>query len=264
MASSDDTTVRIERDGAVGRVVLNRPAHLNTITPVILSELSAAIDDLEADPDVRCLVLSGAGDRAFSAGADLSGFADESLSSIDAVELARTAQRTFAKFETCDMPVVAAVDGYCLGGGMELAAAADLRIASTDAVFGQPEHRLGLLPGWGGTQRLSRLIGESRATEIIFTGDRYSAAEMADYGFVTRAVDPDEFDVAAQSVADTLAAGPPIAQRYTKRAIVAGRESTEAGLELEAQSFGHLFSTHDFEAGLAAFTDDTEPTFTGE
>ena len=257
-------TLRIDQTGSVARVVLDRPEDLNTMTPTLLDELSTAIDDLDADRDVRCLLLTGAGDRAFSAGADLSALAADGMTATDGVELARHGQQTCGKLETCDTPVVAAIDGFCLGGGMELATAADLRVATAASTFGQPEHNLGLLPGLGGTQRLPNLIGESRAKEIIFTGDRYTAAEMADNGFLSRVVDADEFESAAMELAEQLAAGPPIAQRYTKRAMRAGRDDTDAGLEIEAHAFGQLLDTADFSDGVNAFSNDEEPEFTGE
>ncbi|TQQ79431.1 enoyl-CoA hydratase/isomerase family protein [Halonotius roseus] len=257
-------TLRTERTDDVARIILDRPDDLNTITPTLLEELSTAIDTLDADSDVRCLLLSGAGERAFSAGAELSALAADGMTATDGVELARTGQQTFGKLDACDTPVVAAIDGFCLGGGMELATAADLRIATAGSTFGQPEHNLGLLPGWGGTQRLSTLIGESRAKEIIFTGDRYPASEMADYGFLARVLDGDEaFGSAAMELAEQLAAGPPIAQKYTKRAMRAGRDDTDAGLEIEAHAFGQLLDTTDFTEGVNAFGNDEEPEFTG-
>lgn len=257
-------TVRLDYEGRVAHLVLDRPDALNSITPTMLTELATAIDDIDADSDTRCLLLSGAGDRAFSVGAELSALAAEEMDAIAGTELARKGQQTFGKLESCDTPVVAAIDGFCLGGGMELATAADLRLASDTATFGQPEYDLGLLPGWGGTQRLPAVIGESRAKEIIFTGDRYDASEMADAGFVSRVVDDEEFATAAMELAEQVAAGPPLAQRYTKRAMLAGRNETDAGLEIEAQAFGQLLDSEDFKQGVAAFDTDTEPEFSGE
>ena len=256
-------TIRVDPEGSVARVVLNRPDALNTITPTMLDELADAVDSLDADSDVRCLLVTGAGERAFSAGADLSVLADEEMTAVAGTELARTGQQTFGKLETCETPVVAAIDGVCLGGGMELATAADIRIATEGSMFGQPEHDLGLLPGWGGTQRLSNLIGESRAKEIILTADRYDAGEMAECGFLSRVVDSEDFETEATELAEQVAAGPPLAQRYTKRARLAGRDDTDAGLEIEAHAFGQLLDSEDFERGIAAFDSDEEPEFTG-
>jgi len=261
--SMEFETIQVDREGRIGHITLDRPDQLNTISAELLEELSAAVDALDGDSEVRCLLISGAGDRAFCAGADVSPMASDP-DPIKITELSRTGQQTFGKLEACDTPVVAAIDGFCLGGGMELATVADLRIASERAEFGQPEHNLGLLPGWGGTQRLSHLIGESRAKEIIFTGDRFDADTMLDYGFLTKVVDSDDLDAAAMELAEKLAAGPPIAQQFTKRAMLAGRDDTDAGLEIEAQAFGLLMATDDLQEGLRAFMNDDEPEFTGE
>jgi len=256
-------TIQVDREGRIGQIILDRPHQMNTVSAALLDELATAVDDLDADSGVRCILLSGAGDRAFCAGADVSGLASDP-DALDAMEFSRTGQQSFGKLEACDTPVVAAIDGYCLGGGMELATVADLRIASERAQFGQPEHNLGLLPGWGGTQRLSHLIGESRAKEIIFTGDRFDAETMVDYGFLTEVVAADDLDAAAMELAEKLASGPPIAQGFTKRAMLAGREDTDAGLEIEAQAFGLLMDTDDLREGLRAFMNDDEAEFTGE
>jgi enoyl-CoA hydratase/3-hydroxyacyl-CoA dehydrogenase len=235
---------------------------MNTISPDLLDELSTAIDELSEDPDARAILLQGAGDRAFSAGADVQSMTSNATPQ-SATKLSRNGQGTFGKLESCPMPVVAAIDGFALGGGMELATCADLRIAAEGSELGQPEHNLGLLPGWGGTQRLKHIVGEGRAKEIIFTADRFSAAEMADYGFINEVVDPDEFEARALELAEELAHGPPIAQELTKQAMLAGRDDTDAGLEVEAQSFGHLINTDDLMEGVMAFVNDEEPEFEG-
>jgi enoyl-CoA hydratase/3-hydroxyacyl-CoA dehydrogenase len=257
-------TIRVEYEGRVGHVVLDRPHRMNTISADLLDDLDSAIDALSEDDDVRAILLTGEGEKAFSAGADVQSMAAGGADPIAAVELSRQGQETFGKLETCDMPVVAGIDGYCLGGGMELSMCADIRIASERSQLGQPEHNLGLLPGWGGTQRLPNIVGEGRAKEIIYTADRYSAEELADYGFVNEVVDNDELKTAAMAMAEKLAAGPPIAQRYTKRAMLAGRHDTDAGLEIEAQAFGALYNTDDLMEGITAFIGDRDPEFEGE
>jgi enoyl-CoA hydratase/3-hydroxyacyl-CoA dehydrogenase len=265
---SDDEGMTYEQinvtvDGAVGHVELDRPQRMNTITPRMLDEVDDAVDALEADDDVRALLLEGAGDRAFSAGFDAASAAPGSA--LEATEMSRRGQQVFGRFEEVGMPVVAAVDGYCLGGGMEMAACADMRIASEGGQFGQPEHNLGLLPGWGGTQRLARIVGEGRAREIIFTAKNdYDPGTMSDYGFVNEVLGPDEYDDRKWELASDLAAGPPVAQKLTKRSILAGRDDIDAGLEVEAASFGHLFTTDDVWEGLAAFQQDREPEFDGQ
>ncbi|MFC6835327.1 3-hydroxyacyl-CoA dehydrogenase/enoyl-CoA hydratase family protein [Halomarina ordinaria] len=262
--TTEFTTISVEYPRErVGHIVLDREARMNTINPDVLDELSAAVDLLEDDDDVRSILLTGKGDRAFSAGADVSGFA-ASAEPLEAIELSRKGQSTFGKLEEVGMPVVAGIDGFALGGGLELAACADLRIASDRSELGLPEHSLGLLPGWGGTQRLQRLIGMGRAKQVIFTSDRFDAETMADWGFVNEVVPHTEFDEAALDLAERLAGGPPVAQRLTKRAMLRGSEDIEAGLELEAQAFGHLMGTDDLMEGITAFSTDRDPEFEGK
>jgi enoyl-CoA hydratase/3-hydroxyacyl-CoA dehydrogenase len=261
-ASYDTLTVTV--DGNVGHVELDRPHRMNTISSELLEELGTAVDELEAHEDVRAVLLTGSGERAFSAGADVQSMAAGGADPIGAVELSKLGQDTFGKLEACDMPVVAGINGYCLGGGMELATCADLRVGARGSELGQPEHNLGLLPGWGGTQRLKHLVGESRAKEIIFTAERYDAETMGDYGFLNEVVEASDLTDRAWELARDLAAGPPIAQKYTKRAMLAGREDTDAGLEVESQAFGHLMNTDDLMEGVTAFMSDEEPEFEGK
>ncbi|RLM63777.1 3-hydroxyacyl-CoA dehydrogenase [Halorubrum sp. Atlit-8R] len=256
--------VEVDAESRVGHVEIDRPHRMNTISGEVLDELADAVDQLDDDDEVRAILLSGAGDRAFSAGADVQSMAAGGADPIHAVELSRQGQQTFGKLESSDKPVIAAIDGYCLGGGMELATAADMRIASERSELGQPELDLGLLPGWGGTQRLARIVGEGRAKEIILTADRYDAETMADYDFVNEVVPDDELDERARELAEQLAGGPPIAQKYTKRAIHAGRTDNEAGLEVEAMGFGHVMNTDDLMEGITAFMGDGEPEFEGK
>ncbi|MFB6125194.1 MAG: 3-hydroxyacyl-CoA dehydrogenase NAD-binding domain-containing protein [Halanaeroarchaeum sp.] len=256
-------TITVEIENRVGHVELARPHRMNTISGELLDDLATAIDALEDDDEVRAVLITGEGDRAFSAGADVGAMAG-SADPLDAVELSRKGQRTFGKLERLDMPVVAGIDGYCLGGGMELSMCADMRVASDRSELGQPEHNLGLLPGWGGTQRLKNIVGEGRAKEIIFTAERYDAETMERYGFLNEVVDVDEFEDRAWELARDLAAGPPVAQKYTKRAMLAGRDDTNAGLEIEAQAFGMLYNTDDLMEGITAFMGDGEPNFEGK
>jgi len=257
-------TVRLEYPSdRVARVVLDRPHQLNTVTPQVLDEFEAALDRVEADDAVRALVVAGEGDRAFSAGADAAGMAGDA-DSARAIELSRKGQDAWGRLEELAVPVVAAVDGFALGGGMELAACADIRVASERSTFGQPERDLGILPGWGGTQRLSPIVGEGRAREIVLTGDHYDPETMADYGFVNEVVPADELMETALEQAEELAAGPPLAQEYIKRAFLAGRDDTEAGLEVEAQAFGHVVTSEDFLEGVSKMGSDEEPEFEGQ
>jgi enoyl-CoA hydratase/3-hydroxyacyl-CoA dehydrogenase len=259
----DLESVTLEVEDRVGHIQLARPHRMNTISGELLDDLSAAIDHFAADDEVRAILVTGEGDRAFSAGADVQAMAG-SANPLDAVELSRKGQQTFGKLEQVDVPVLIGIDGYALGGGMEMSMCGDMRIASERSEFGQPEHDLGLLPGWGGTQRLKNIVGEGRAKEIIFTAERYEAETMADFGFVNEVVPTEEFEDRIWERARDLASGPPIAQKYTKRAMLAGRDDTEAGLEIEAQAFGMLYETDDLMEGITAFMGDGEPDFEGK
>ncbi len=267
--SDDDETVAFETirveypTEMVGQIVLDRPHQLNTINLELIEELETAVDMLEEDDDIRAVLLTGAGDRAFSAGADAMGMAGQA-DPINAIDLSREGQRVWGKLETLSMPVVVGIDGYCLGGGMELSACADMRIASERSELGQPEFNLGLLPGWGGTQRLKHIVGEGRAKEIIFTADRYDAETMAEYGFLNDVVDNDDLIDEAVDLADDLARGPPLAMEFTKKAMHAGRDDTDAGLEVEAFAFGHLLTTDDVIEGVTKLQSDEDPQFEGK
>ena len=266
--SSDDApafdTLSVDVREGVGHITLDRPHRLNTISTDLIDELSTAIDLFADDDDVRAVLLTGAGERAFSAGADVTSIAASGPDALTGTELSRTGQKVFSKLEASDMPVVAAIDGFCLGGGMELTMCADLRIATKRSEFGQPEHNLGLVPGWGGTVRLQRIVGTGRAKEIIFTADRYDAETMADYGFVNELFESENFEAEAFEYAKQFAQGPPVAQRLTKRAMHSAWEDSDAGLEVESQAFGLVFTTTDLMEGVAAFTSDRDPEFTGE
>ncbi|MFB6311477.1 MAG: 3-hydroxyacyl-CoA dehydrogenase NAD-binding domain-containing protein [Salinirussus sp.] len=263
-ASTVYETLRVDVDvnDQVGTITLDRPHAMNTVTPELLEEFARAVEELEANEDVRALLIRGAGDRAFSAGADAVGMAGGG-EDLDPIALSREGQETWGRLEESPLPVVAAIDGYALGGGMELAACADIRIASERATFGQPEIDLAIIPGWGATQRLANIIGEGRAREIMLTGEHYDPDTMADYGFVTEVVEPEDIDTRARELAADLAAGPPLAMAALKRAILAGRDDTEAGLEVESQAFGHLVRSEDFMEGVAKFQSDEEPEFEG-
>ncbi len=263
-AETDFSTIELEYPGdMVGQIVLDREARMNTVNPEMLDELSEAIDRFEDDDDVRAILVTGKGDRAFSAGADVSGFA-ASAEPLEAIELSKKGQETFGKLEESPLPVLAGIDGFALGGGFELSMCCDLRIASERSELGLPEHSLGLLPGWGGTQRLQRLVGMSRAKEIILTAERFDAQTMYDYNVVNEVVPNDEFEERIHEAAADLAGGPPISRWLTKRAMLRGWENTEAGLDLEAQAFGHLMGTDDLMTGITAFMNGEDAEFEGK
>jgi len=261
LAAYDTLNVAVE--DRIGHVEIDRPHRMNTISGELLDELSDAIDRLDADDDVRAILLSGAGDRAFSAGADVQSMAAGGADPITAVELSRQGQQTFGKLEESDKPVVAAIDGYCLGGGMELATATDLRVASERSELGQPEHNLGLLPGWGGTSgspaSSARARRRSSSPPTATRRRRWRTTASS-----TKSSPTTSFDERARELVESLAAGPPIAQKYTKRAMHAGRTDGEAGLEVEAMGFGHVMNTDDLMEGVTAFMGDGEPEFEGK
>ncbi|MFB6178705.1 MAG: 3-hydroxyacyl-CoA dehydrogenase NAD-binding domain-containing protein [Halorientalis sp.] len=248
----------------VAHIEIDRAHRMNTISLEILEEIQEAIDIVEAEDQIRAILVTGDGDKAFSAGADVQAMAT-SATPLDAIELSRTGQQTFGRLEECPVPVVAGIDGYCYGGGMELSMCTDIRVASKRSSFGQPEHNLGLIPGWGGTQRLKNIIGEGRAKEIILTADQdYDAETMQDYGFISEVVENAELEDRAFELAAELAQGPPLANEFSKKAMLKGRNDTEAGLEVEAQAFGHLIGTDDIMEGMTAFMGDNEPDFEGK
>jgi len=268
-ADEEDTaeefeTVELRYPGdMVGQIVLDREARMNTVNPQMLDDLSDAVDVFEEDDDVRAILITGKGNRAFSAGADVTGMASNA-DPISAIDLSQKGQETFGELEECSMPVVAGIDGFALGGGFEMAMCCDIRVASERSELGTPEHDLGLLPGWGGTQRLTDIVGFGRAKEIVFTADRYDAETMYDYGFVNEVVENEEFEEKAHEWAAKLAGGPPISQKLTKRAMLKGLHDRQAGLELESQAFGHLINTDDLMTGITAFMGDEEPEFEGK
>ena len=221
-----------------------------------------ALDDLRDDDDVRALVLTGAGDKAFIAGADIGEFKDQTP-----VDQYRSMQEgnIYSALEAYPKPVIAMINGYCLGGGCELAMACDIRIAASGARLGQPEMNLGLIPGGGGTQRLPRLVGEGRAMKLVMTGEMISGDEAADMGLVDEVADDADLEDRTLELARTIASKSPVALQAAKESILAARRtSLDEGLKFERGWFSLLFSTRDKEEGVEAFLDKREPEFTGE
>jgi enoyl-CoA hydratase/carnithine racemase len=242
--------VRLEMDGAVGVIRLDRPP-VNAINTVIHRELQQVAAQVAADPAIRAVVLYG-GDRAFAAGADIKEMVDLNPSEIASLDGHLT--DAVSAIARLPQPVIAAISGYALGGGFELALAADLRVVAENAVLGLPEITLGVIPGAGGTQRLPRLIGSSRAKELIFFGRPISGVEALAIGLATRAVPPERVFPEALQMARTLAAGATAALAAAKRAIDDGLNlSLTAGLDLESQRFAELFATEDQKIGMASF-----------
>ncbi len=259
-------TLLLERDpeAMTATLWLNRPERLNTITPEMIEECSRALASLREDPDVRCLVLRGAGERAFCAGADVTSFAGIDKAH-KAWASAREAHRVFKELEDFPKPTLAAIHGYALGGGLEIALACDFRIATKDATLGQVETSLGLIPGAGGTQRLTALVGLGRAKELVLLAKRIDGEEAEAIGLVGEAVDPEAFEEAVADLAGRLAKGPPVALRLAKMLLNRSAQGVgEAGLDLEALAFSVVTSTEDLFEGISAFMSKKEPEFKGK
>ncbi len=261
--ASDKPRVRVERpagQGGVALVWLDRPEVLNALDYRTLGELADALETLDSDESVLCVVITGAGDRAFAAGADIKEMAD-------ATPVALSAANNFARWERLKrlrVPLIAAVRGFALGGGCELAMACDMVVAADDATFGQPEIKIGIMPGAGGTQRLTRALGKAKAMEMILTGRNLSAQEAHERGLVSRIVAREETLSEALKLASEVASMPPLAVRAAKEAVNRAHElSLEAGLEFERRNFFMLFASDDQKEGMAAFIDKRKPTWKG-
>jgi enoyl-CoA hydratase len=259
-ATSD--RVRVRQDGRVLTLTLNRPDVLNAIDAAMVDALDDVIERAAGDPGVGAIVITGAGERAFAAGADLGELAADTPANARA--RAQRVQAVFTRLETLGVPVIAAVNGFALGGGCELALACTLRIAADTATFGQPEINLGLIPGYGGTQRLPRLIGRGWALELLLTGNRMSADEALRIGLVTRVVPAARLLDEAHALAAALAAKPRLAMQALLAAIGQGAALTAAdGQAHEAALFGLVAATEDRREGTRAFLEKRRPEFTG-
>jgi enoyl-CoA hydratase len=255
-------TLLTDRDGAVAIVTINRPKVLNALNSQTLAELRRAIFELRQDESVRAVVLTGAGEKSFVAGADINELSV--LSPAAGREHAVTGQHVLDLVEHMGKPVIAAINGYALGGGCELAMACTIRIAADTAKLGQPEINLGLIPGYAGTQRLSRIVGRGRALELLLSGDQISAADALRLGLVNRVVPAAELMSEAKTLAATLAAKPPIAVRFILEAVHKGLEMPFPQAEVfEATLFGLAASTEDMREGTKAFLEKRKPEFKG-
>jgi enoyl-CoA hydratase len=251
--------LEISRDGPVATVALNRPQVLNALNQATMDELVDALETLDRDEEVRCIVLTGRG-RAFAAGADITEFAGATAAGM----LAGYRFQQWERIRRLHTPLIAAVHGYALGGGCELAMLCDMIVAAEDAQFGQPEISLGLMPGAGGTQRLTRAVGKARAMELILTGRSFSARQAEAWGLVTRVVPPEVVLDEAHRLAREVAARPPVAVRLAKQAVLRAFDThLEAGLDYERHCFYLLFSTDDAAEGVRAFLEKRPPRFTG-
>jgi enoyl-CoA hydratase/carnithine racemase len=254
--------VLYEKKGAVAYVTVNRPKVLNALNTPTWTDLRTAFEDARDDDSVRGVILTGAGEKAFIAGADISELAH--ATALEAEESSRFGQKVLDLIENLGKPVIAAVNGFALGGGCETAMACTIRIAVETAKFGQPEVKLGLLPGGGGTQRLPRLVGKGRALQIILSGGMISAAEAYRIGLVNEVVAAANLIASAEEILKQIASNPPVSVRLSLQAVNKGMDTSQSeGFALEASYFGLCAATEDKKEGTSAFLEKRQPQFHG-
>jgi enoyl-CoA hydratase len=255
-------TLLFEKRERVGIITINRPDKRNALNIKTREEGAALLDELRNDASINVVVITGAGDKAFIAGADIAEFAGRTAMMQRDV---MTARSLFTAIDTFPKPIIAMINGYCLGGGCELALACDIRIASETASFGQPEINLGIIPGGGGTQRLTRLVGEGKAMEMILTGEIIDAKSAYQIGLVNHVFSPDVLQAKTMEIANRIAEKSPIALSLAKEAVkLASRSSLDEGLRREVDLFALCFSTEDKNEGVSAFLEKRKPEFKGK
>jgi enoyl-CoA hydratase len=255
--------ILVESRDRVAVVTLNRPKVLNALNRALFAELDRVVDDIAADTSIRAVILTGAGEKAFAAGADIQELAE--LSAVDGQQLALRGQRLFSKIEALRVPVIAAVNGFALGGGCELALACTLRIASETAKLGQPEVKLGVIPGYGGSQRLPRLVGKGAALKMILTGEMITAAEALQIGLVQEVVPAGQLMARADQIARSIAAQAPLAIQHCLEAVHNGYDlPLEEALQYEAALFALCCATEDKAEGTKAFLEKRVPSWQGK
>jgi len=252
-----------EKSEGIATITLNRPEALNAFSKEVVSEVLQALEDIRNDESVRVVVLTGAGEKAFSAGADIKAMIG--MNALKARELSLMGEKLCLALENLEKPVIAALNGYTLGGGLEVAMSCDLRIASESSRMGQTEINIGLIPGWGGTQRLTRLVGRTKAKEMVFTGKMVDAKTAEQLGIVNMVVPTDKFRETVRQFALGLASKAPVALKVAKALIDKGAEiGLDSALALEREGFGVVASTEDLQEGVKAFTEKRKPVFKGK
>ncbi len=248
----------VEIENKIATITLNRPQALNALNKEMLAEISSFLDEAAENPEIKVIILTGSGEKSFVAGADIKEFSD--FFGVQGEELARKGQENvFDKLENFPKPIIAAVNGFALGGGLELAMACHFRIASENAKLGLPEVTLGLIPGYGGTQRLPQLIGKGRASQMIFTAEMISAQRAYETGLVNEVVPQPELLDRAKAIASRIKQNSSVA--ITKAIKAVNASGTDEGFELEIKSFGELFDEEDFKEGTTAFMEKRKPNF---
>ena len=256
------TTLSTELTNGIFTITINRPDKLNALNKTVFDELDAAMDEVYSNTAIQSVIITGGGAKAFVAGADITEF--NSLSVAEAKAMAKRGQDVFFKIENAPKPVIAAVNGFALGGGCELAMACHFRIASVNAKFGQPEVNLGLVPGYGGTQRLTQLIGKGRAIELLISGAMIDANTALQYGLVNHAVPQEELLKKAISILETINSKAPIAVAKCISSANAVFDETKDGFAEEINAFGECFATDDMKEGTAAFLEKRKANFIGK
>jgi len=254
-------TLILETENSILTVTINAPERLNALSVLTIEELQNALEEVRNNNEIKGVIITGAGDKAFAAGADI-----EEISKLDefsARKFAERGQQVFNEIEECEKPVVAAVNGYALGGGCELAMACHFRTASDNARFGQPEVNLGLIPGYGGTQRLTRLVGRGRALELMLTGNQISAEQALDFGLVNYVFGSNELKVRTYDILRKIISKGPIALSMVIDSVNSVNNSGQNGYETEANNFSICCKSKDFREGTTAFLEKRKPNFTG-
>lgn len=253
------TTLLTSLEKGIFTVTVNRPDKMNALNKDVMNDLDAVVDEIETNPEIKAVIITGAGPKAFVAGADISEFVG--LNKEEGMTLAKQGQDIFFKIENCSKPIVAAVNGFALGGGCELAMACHFRVASDNAKFGQPEVNLGLIPGYGGTQRLTQLIGKGRSMELLMTGNMIDASIALEYGLVNHVVSQDDLLPKAKMILEQIIVKAPLA---VGKCITAANAAYSAnGYHKEIDAFGECFQTEDMKEGTSAFLEKRKPQFKG-